>query len=957
MLEGIEGKLATWISRKPHEPVILAPGRLPLSWAGLEQFMEAMASRLHDAGIGTMSRIAVLLPAGPDAATVCLAAMRCGIVIPLNPDLIQSELASALARLRPHLLISTERTPANALQVAATMGIPVLVVEWGADDLAGFPRFQLFTDQALVPEDADSLSPPSGTRLILQTSGTTAQAKLVPLSEENLFCAAQALIASLGLSEEDRGLNLLPQFHIGGLWDLIAGPLFSGGSVICGGTFSTAAFEKGCAMEPTWTQLVPTMLRSVVESPATAIVAKTSGIRFVRSVSAALPQALKLESERTLGIPVIEIYGMSESAGVIASTPLAGSQQRLGSVGLPVGPEVLILDRAGNVVQPGEEGEVVLRGKQVVSGYLLASPTDNAAFAHDGFHTGDLGRVDAAGYLWLSGRIKDMINRGGEKIAPAEIEDALLFLPWVRDVAAFGIPHPTLGEDIAVAVVFSMVETEAVLLAQTRAALRSLLGYHRTPAHILSVGEIPRTRGGKIQRQRLAQQFVVPHPSVSSSARSTEGDDDWGAVGQWVATIWSTVLNREPFGPNDDFFMLGGTSLLAAQAVALIQNRFPDQILYVSSVYEAPTPKSYEDFLRDYHPDLVARILGASVRAQCEAATPISAQMMDAFSAAVVNPLGPGAYRPTTPQNPPAVFLLSAPRSGSTLLRAVLAGHRALFAPPELYLLGHRDLCSRRHWFGVAHASQLEGLPRAVMGARGCSAEEANVYVARLEAACACTEVVYRELQAAIGGRLLVDKTPYYSANREVLEACERMFDGAIYIHLSRHPYGMIQSFVEARLGQLWWPRLTGPAQIDQCPFHPHQLAEMLWIRINSNILGFLENIPRARRIHVRYEDFVGDPLGVSGRICKHLGIEFDPEMLDPLGSSEKRMTDGLGPSSRMIGDPKFHTHRGISQASASRWKQHFEYDFLSARGWEVASMLGHEERVSASDERIILEI
>ncbi|MBN9020508.1 MAG: AMP-binding protein, partial [Rhizobiales bacterium] len=361
-----------------------------------------------------------------------------------------------------------------------------------------------------------------------------------------------------------------------------------------------------CARAPTWVQLVPSMLRAVV---AAADPARPAGLRFIRSVSAALPTDLKAEAEARLRVPVVEIYGMTETAGVITSNPLDPADQRPGSVGIAVGPDVAIRDPEGRMLPEGSEGEVVISGRQVSPGYIAAAPEDAVAFGPDGFHSGDLGRIDRDGHLWLVGRRKDLINRGGEMIAPAEIEAALLAVPGVADAAVFGVPHATLGEEIAAAIVPAGPEPMPDLCASVRSSIRAVLGHGRLPASLHVVDAIPRTAGGKLQRRILAARYAAAPEAPSPGVVPRRWPD--APLARWVAEIWAPIVGLPVMGEDDDFFGAGGGSLQAAQAAAVVQDRFPDEIVYVSSVYEAPTPRLQAAFLEANHPLVAARVLSS----------------------------------------------------------------------------------------------------------------------------------------------------------------------------------------------------------------------------------------------------------------------------------------------------------------------------------------------------------
>jgi LPS sulfotransferase NodH len=806
---------------------------------------------------------------------------------------------------------------------------------------------------------------------------------------------------------------MMPQFHIGGMWDTIAAPLLAGGSVICGGQFSRDSFRAHQhAFQPTWTQLVPAMLRELVmgggaasarpfdplvesghffetSRPGAAVEGSATDLRLIRSVSAPLPHALRVAAEERLRAPVIEIYGMTETAGVITSNPLPPAVRPEGSVGIAAGPTIAIVNDAGLPVPVGQEGEVVVRGPSVARGYLDAAEATADAFRTNGFHTGDLGRIDAAGYLYLTGRLKDMINRGGEKISPAEIDAALLSHPEVADAAAFAIPHPALGEEPAAAVV-PATHAGPGLEERLRGALREKLSIFKLPRRIVLVTEIPRTKGGKLQRRRLAEVHAatlaadapcVPSPSIRPKSPGDDLSDS--PLLKLVRQIWADALGCGTVGREDDFFASGGDSLKAAAVVNRLQEHFPGEIIYVTSLYDAPTPAAYELFLMRHHPAIAMRVVGESVAGGAAANRPITEPLFADFRNSIapsLPPRGVGAsarhdatpaangdnrfyprdYQRDYPRNPRAVFVLSPPRSGSTLLRAMLAGHPQLFAPPELYLLSYDTMAERRRWFARGHSSQLEGAVRALMQLRNGSAEDSAEQIRQFEEEGRSTRDFYQWLQSLAGQRLLVDKTPNYSVSLDTLRRADEEVEQPLFIHLSRHPYGMIRSFEEANMAQLWWPRLAGPdasSAARECPYTGRQLGELLWLLIHRNIHEFLATIPSHRQHAIAFEQLVADPAESMKSLCRFLEIPYLESLLRPLDNPRSRMTDGVRDISRMIGDPKFHTHRGIEAETADLWKSHYEADFLGEPTWQLAAALGYHETVANAGRRVTLEI
>ncbi len=300
-------------------------------------------------------------------------------------------------------------------------------------------------------------------------------------------------------------------------------------------------------------------------------------------------------------------------------------------------------------------------------------------------------------------------------------------------------------------------------------------------------------------------------------------------------------------------------------------------------------------------------------------------------------------------KNPPAVFLLSPPRSGSTLLRVMLAGHPRLFAPPELELLGFNTMDERREAFTGRDSFWLEGVIRAVMEIRSCDPEEAKEWIASCERDGWSTQRFYRQLQEQLGERLLVDKTPSYALEMSVLERAEAAFDKPFYLHLIRHPYGMIHSFEEAKLEQVFFRRPHS--------YERRELAELVWLASQQNILEFLSRIPAERRIAVHFEELVREPERVLRGICETLGLEYHPDMAQPYQEKRQRMTDGVYAASRMLGDVKFHQHRGVSSAAADRWKEAYREDFLGELTWTVAASLGYEDRPTAAGLQAIVPV
>jgi acyl-CoA synthetase (AMP-forming)/AMP-acid ligase II len=384
----------------------------------------------------------------------------------------------------------------------------IVHVSCGTQDTAGL----------LVSPDLDAAVPQppvdqmlsNGIAMVLHTSGTTSRPKIVPLSHRNLTASAGHIAASLALVPGDVCLNIMPLFHIHGLVAAVLSTLRAGASVICTPGFNALRFMALLKAEnPTWYTAVPTMHQAIVERAARQPVeAIQNRLRFIRSSSASLAPSVLEELEQVFGCTVVEAYGMTEAAHQMTSNPLAKGQRRSGTVGQAAGPMVGIADASGNFLAAQTEGEIVICGPNVTSGYENNPSADATAFFENGkgkgrwFRTGDLGRFDEDGYLTVTGRIKEMINRGGEKIAPREVDEVLLLASGVLQAVTFGFPHAKLGEDVAAAVVLSP-GTEATA-DSIRAFAAEKLAAFKVPRKIIVVDEIPKGATGKVQRIGLA---------------------------------------------------------------------------------------------------------------------------------------------------------------------------------------------------------------------------------------------------------------------------------------------------------------------------------------------------------------------------------------------------------------------------------------------------------------------
>lgn len=488
------------LARGPDEhPALIAPGRPTLTYRQLRENVVALAEQLNRFGLGRGDRIAIAMANGPDLILSFLSAAMCATAAPLNPKYKPDEFAFYYEDTRARALIAAPGS-VEAAYAAATPDMAIISATPRPD---GALSFEL-SRGAAAPRPA-GLAQPDDVAMILHTSGTTSRPKRVPIRHRNLAASAANIVATYQLSESDTALCVMPLFHIHGIVGSMLSTLASGGALVCPAGFSAMEFWQWLdAYAPTWYSAVPTMHQMLLARADRHVDAiQAHPFRFIRSSSASLPPVVLERMEATFGAPVLEAYGMTEATHQMTSNPLPPRAHRAGTVGYGVGVEVAIMDERGELLAPGQRGEVVVRGANVVDGYENNPEANAASFVRGWFRTGDQGLLDADGYLALTGRLKELINRGGEKISPLEIDDVLLRHPAVAEALAFAVPHPTLGEEVHAAVVLRQPATEREL----REHCAALLAEFKVPRAFHILDALPRGATGKLQRISMAQQL------------------------------------------------------------------------------------------------------------------------------------------------------------------------------------------------------------------------------------------------------------------------------------------------------------------------------------------------------------------------------------------------------------------------------------------------------------------
>lgn len=606
-------------ARNPDALAVLAPERQPLNYTQLLRQMDEVGETLATFGLANTDRIAILVPGNPEMAVALLGICSAAVSIPLNPSYRAQEIDQCFTDLKPGALVIQSGIDSSARAIAHARNIPVIELVPDPQGAAG--TFKL-TGAARYAKRQSVSSRPDDVTLLLQTSGTTARPKTVPLTHSNICASAETIQATLELSSSDRCLNIMPLFHIHGIVGALVVSITAGASVVCSpGFIAPKFFDWLDEFQPTWYTAVPSMHQSIVKYAKghRAIIAARP-LRLVRSSSDALPTRVQTELEAIFSAPVIQAYGMTEAAHQITSNPVRSGQRKPGSVGIATGTQVAVMGEMGSLLPGGQTGEIVIRGENVMAGYL-ENPTANAlSFSEGWLRTGDLGYLDEDNYLFLTGRIKELINQGGEKISPREVDQVLLSHPAVAQAAAYGSPDPILGERVSAAIVLreGAYATEHELKEFTA----QFLADFKVPKHIVFVSDIPKGASGKPQRVGLATKIETPLPSVLTTPdkhTAPEGETELG-----LAKIWQEVLRLDRVGSRDNFFDLRGDSILAAMVISRVREAMQVELSVVSLFDEAGTIHGMARLVEQLRSDGTRMGLGRISHASRENSLPLS---------------------------------------------------------------------------------------------------------------------------------------------------------------------------------------------------------------------------------------------------------------------------------------------------------------------------------------------
>jgi amino acid adenylation domain-containing protein len=933
------------------DAVALVSGDEDLTYRELNERANRLARCLRRRGVGTESLVGVCLDRGAGLVVGLLAVLKAGgAYVPLDPSYPRERIAFMLDDARVEALITSA-------EHAGKFGDRPVRPVYLDSDAEAIARESPENPQGEV--SSESLA------YVIYTSGSTGRPKGVMVTHANVARLFSATEHQFGFGARDVWTLFHSYAFDFSVWELWGALLYGGRLVVVPYYVSRSPVEFHrllCEQRVTILNQTPSAFRQLMRADESAPDAAPLDLRLVIFGGEALElQSLRSWFERyEEGRPrLVNMYGITETTVHVTyrAVSVADANGDAGSlIGVPLADlELYVLDGEMQPSPVGVPGELYVGGAGLARGYLKRAGLTAERFVPHPFsrergarlyRTGDVARLLDSGDIEYIGRSDSQVKIRGFRIELGEIEAALS-------------RHPAVGESVVMAredrpgerrlVAYVVGAGQAAPHAdELQSFLRERLPEHMIPASFVPLDALPLSPSGKLDRRALpAPGQMRPHTTHSYVPPRT-------GLESLLAEMWKEILGLDRVGVEDNFFELGGDSIKGAIFINRLQDRLAE-IVHVITIFNDPTIKQLASYLEEQYAVAVRRMIGKDAADAAVAPPPGLAAEPSIVPAAtrphslraalmreLIRPRTRRGRSAGTSRNRPAVFVLSPPRSGSTLFRVMLGGHPLLFAPPELELLSFDTLGERRAAFSGGDSFWLEGLVRAVMELKDCDAATARRLTEELEARDLTTKECYELLQGWLGERRLVDKTPSYSLDPSALEKAEADFDGALYIHLIRHPFGMIRSFEEARLEQIFFRH--------EHPFTRRELAELIWLVSHQNILRFLKQVPRERQHRVRFEQLLAEPEAVLKEVCRFLNVDFVADMPRPYRDKERRMTDGIHAESRMLGDVKFHRHTNVDAHVGERWRAQRGQDDLSPETWEMAVSLGYQAEPNDDD-------
>ncbi|MDO8261081.1 MAG: non-ribosomal peptide synthetase [Candidatus Magasanikbacteria bacterium] len=536
------------------------PGRIDITYSEFDRRATQMRRTLLQLGIEPGDRVALVLPNSAEMIILSISILSFATLAPLNPKYKKTEFDFYLSDLKPKAIIIPDGEETPAISTAEEKGILILCLEKETGRI--FPKNG---NENIISEIAEEkFSGLDDTALVLHTSGTTSRPKIVPLTQRNIFASASNLVRTLHLTPEDKCLNVMPLFHIHSFVVSLA-VLISGGTLICPAVFVAEDFFDWLDMyRPSWYTAAPTIHLAILkEAEKNQNILEKIKLKMIRSSSAPMSKEVILKLEEIFKAPVLESYGMTEAALQITSNQFPPDKRKPGSAGRADGPELIIVGDDGQKLETGEVGEILIKGNNVILSYENNEEANENSFFNGWFRTGDLGYLDSDNFLFITGRSKEMINKGGEKISPREIDEVLMQHEAIYQALTFSVPHPSLGEEVGVAIIiekdFTLSKTDLQKFA------KEYLADFKIPQLIVFVDDIPKGPTGKLQRIGLYNKLKNMNILDNNMSQESEKNE----TEKTLLKIWQKVLAVENLSVEDNFFEMGGDSLKIKEVICL----------------------------------------------------------------------------------------------------------------------------------------------------------------------------------------------------------------------------------------------------------------------------------------------------------------------------------------------------------------------------------------------------
>ena len=917
--QAIHTLFAAQVARTP-DAVAVVFGDQQLTYAELNARANQLAHRLIELGVQANTLVAISMEPALEMIVSLLAILKAGgAYVPIDPTYPPERIHYMLLDSATPILLTQSHLP-NVQEMGAG-NVQRIAVDTAWGQLANLPTHN--------PQPRASLD---DLIYVIYTSGSTGRPKGAGVYHRGFGNLLNWFITAFKLDSRDSVLLISsPSFDL--TQKNLFAPLLVGGQLhLINGYDPKGMVELIGRQHISWINCTPSAFYPLIEQADGASWQQLRSLRYVflGGEPITFTRLQHWLNDENIHTQVVNTYGPTECTDICAAyTVPQGFTTGTIPIGRPIhNVQLYILDANRQPTPVKIAGELCIGGAGLGIGYLNRPELTAERFIeHPEFgrlyKTGDLCYWLDDGNIAYIGRTDFQVKIRGFRIELGEIESALLAQEGVQETAVI-VREDQPDDQRLVAYLVGKAENDTL-----RHQLAQRLPAYMVPTAFVKLSALPLTPNGKLDRRAL------PAPNYETDQATFVAPRN--AFERQLAALWGDVLNVKQVGINDNFFALGGHSLLAARMINVLQKQL-GEIIHITAVFDAPTIAQLIDYLHRHYPQTVERLGESSQQTESEAKSDevVAAAIDEAALAKARAALSifSSSTKPVLSQskNKPAAFVFSSMRTGSTLLRVILAGHPLLFAPPELGLLGFPTLAERRASKADANQSMLDGPVYALQEIANLDFAAAQMLMQQFEERQLTIPQFYHELQTRLGERRLVDKTPTYTFNLATLRNAEQTFTDNRYIFLVRHPYGMIHSFEEARL-DLAWPQEVR----QQLNYTRRQLAELIWLLSYRNIQAFAADIPAARQHWVRYEDLVQQPQATVKAICDFLQIDFRPKMLQPYADQKQRMTAGATESSRMLGDVKFHQHTTIDPAVADTWRQTYQTDFLSDLTWQLA--------------------